>query len=67
MGLFNPDQVGVIKQGSERLIRYWDSVDKDLKKIAEIMNDNFPALAERIDNLEKKIDQLLEEKKGGKK
>ena len=70
MGLLEKtSQLNVIKQGSERLTRYWSSVDNDLKKIAGIMNENFPAigegitgLEEKIDNLEKKIDQLLEVK-----
>ena len=47
----------IIKQG-DKLSRYMQSVDDDIKKLQKAFNNNMEYFAQKIDSIEKKLDEM---------
>lgn len=51
-------------EGAERLNRYMQTVDEDLKKIAEAFNTNISVIGNKLDEMDAKLDKIMGEQDG---
>ena len=57
--LLNEDSVKKIQQQGEQFNRYWKSVSDDLKNLTECMVKNFEVTHERINEIEKRLNERV--------
>lgn len=47
-----------VEEGAERLNRYMSSVDEDLKKIADALNNNFLWFKQKLESIDARLARL---------